>query len=171
MKPSERIYQLIGETRSDPEWQERCLEAVIEYLDEQWEKEQKDESTKQSSSLLWRSITGYTASQLRLTEGVGMSRTIKTKGVDMKPVLITTEFRGVFFGYVKDKKNLPEEITLTNARNCIYWSSDCKGFLGLAATGPTNNCKIGAKITEITLYKITSVTPVEDKAVEAWEKA
>ena len=39
-KPSDRIYQLIGRTSSDPEWQERCLEAVIEYLDEQWEKEQ-----------------------------------------------------------------------------------------------------------------------------------
>ena len=29
-----------------------------------------------------------------------------------KPVLVTTEFRGVFFGYVKNDKKLPEEITL-----------------------------------------------------------
>ena len=87
-----------------------------------------------------------------------------------KPVLITTEFRGVFFGYIKNDKKLPNEITLNNARNCIYWSSDCKGFLGLASNGPTSSCKIGAKIKEITLYKITSVTPIEPKAVEAWEK-
>lgn len=33
-----------------------------------------------------------------------------------KAVLVTTEFRGVFFGYVKDESKLPEEITLTNAR-------------------------------------------------------
>lgn len=88
----------------------------------------------------------------------------------MKPVLVTTEFRGVFFGYVKDEKKLPAEITLTNARNCIYWSSG-KGFLGLASFGPTPSCKIGAEIKEITLYKITSVTPVEEKAVDAWKKS
>lgn len=89
----------------------------------------------------------------------------------MKPVLVTTEFRGVFFGFIKNDKKLPEQITLTNAKNCIYWSSDCKGFLGLAAFGPVNGCKIGAQIKEITLYKITSVTPVEEKAVAVWEKA
>jgi len=87
-----------------------------------------------------------------------------------KSVLITTEFRGVFFGFVKDDSKLPAEITLTDARNCIYWSSDCNGFLGLAANGPTKDCKIGAKVSEITLYKITSVTPVSDKAVELWKK-
>ena len=87
-----------------------------------------------------------------------------------KAVLVTTEFRGVFFGLVRDEKKLPEEITLTSARNCIYWSSDCKGFLGLAGKGPTSNCKIGAKINEITLYKITSVTPVSEEAAEKWEK-
>ena len=89
----------------------------------------------------------------------------------MKPVLVTTEFRGVFFGYIKNDKKLPNEISLTNARNCIYWSSDCGGFLGLASKGVTSGCRIGAKIKEITLYKITSVTAVEKKAVESWEKA
>ncbi len=88
----------------------------------------------------------------------------------MKAVLITTEFRGVFFGFVKNDKKLPAEITLTNAKNCIYWSSG-KGFLGLAAFGPTSSCNIGAEIKEITLYKITSVTPVEEKAVDAWKKS
>ena len=88
-----------------------------------------------------------------------------------KAVLVTTEFRGVFFGKVKNDKQLPSEITLTEARNCIYWSADCNGFLGLAANGPTSGCKIGAKINEITLYKITSVTPVGEEATEKWLKA
>lgn len=88
-----------------------------------------------------------------------------------KPVLITTEFRGVFFGYVKDDTKLPEEVTLTGARNCIYWSSDCGGFLGLASEGPTSNCRIGKKVNKLTLYKVTSVTPVEESAVIAWEVA
>lgn len=88
-----------------------------------------------------------------------------------KPCLITTEFRGVFYGEVKNDKNLPAEITLKNARNCIRWSSECNGFLGLAAKGPTKNCKIGAQINEITLYKITSVTPVSEEAADAWKTA
>jgi hypothetical protein len=88
-----------------------------------------------------------------------------------KAVLITTEFRGVFFGYVKDDSKLPAEITLTGARNCIYWADSVGGFLGLAAFGPNKDCKIGKKVSEITLYKVTSVTHVEEDAVKAWEAA
>lgn len=86
-----------------------------------------------------------------------------------KAVLVTTEFRGVFFGYIKDDSKLPAEITLTGARNCIYWTSECGGFLGLASDGPKSGCKIGKRVSEVTLYKITSVTPVEDGAIKAWE--
>jgi hypothetical protein len=88
-----------------------------------------------------------------------------------KAVLITTEFRGVFFGYLKEDKKAPEQITLTGARNCIYWSSSVGGFLGLAAKGPDKECRIGVRVPEVTLYKVTSVTPVEDAAVKAWEAA
>lgn len=85
-----------------------------------------------------------------------------------KAVLVTTEFRGVFFGYVKEDNKLPAEITLTNVRNCIYWSSDCGGFLGLASGGPTSQCKIGAKVDELRLFKVTSITPVTDEAAKKW---
>lgn len=88
-----------------------------------------------------------------------------------KAVLITTEFRGVFFGYIKDESKLPQEVTLNSAKNCIYWSSGCGGFLGLAANGPTKDCRIGKRVPELTLYKITSVTPVEESAAKAWEAA
>lgn len=91
----------------------------------------------------------------------------------MKPVLVTTKYRGVFFGYANEagSKKLPEEITLENVRNCIYWSADCGGFLGLATTGPTKDCRIGAKVGKITLYAITSVTPVTDQAAKVWDGA
>lgn len=88
-----------------------------------------------------------------------------------KPVLVTTEFRGVFFGYVRDDKKAPSEITLTGAKNCIYWAASCGGFLGLAANGPNKDCRIGARVDELTLYKITSITPVGVSAEKAWEKA
>lgn len=85
-----------------------------------------------------------------------------------KAVLVTTEFRGVFFGYVKDDKKAPDEITLSNVRNCIYWSPDVGGFLGLAASGPSNGCRIGAKVDMLRIFKITSITPVSDEAVKKW---
>ena len=87
-----------------------------------------------------------------------------------KMVLITTEFRGVFAGFVKDDKDLPTKITVTKARNCIYWHSSIGGFLGLASNGPNENCKLGAEVPELTLYKITSVTPVTEAAVEKWTR-
>lgn len=50
-------------------------------------------------------------------------------------VMVTTEHRGVFAGYTSDTSG--DIIALRAARNCIYWSSDVKGFLGLASGGPS----------------------------------
>lgn len=85
-----------------------------------------------------------------------------------RAVLVTTEHRGVFFGYATDTDG--EVIKLRAGRNCVYWSEDVKGFLGLAATGPTKNCRIGPP-ADITLRKITSVTEVTPGAVDRWESA
>lgn len=88
-----------------------------------------------------------------------------------KPVLVTTEFRGVFFGYVKDDSKLPAEITLTNVRNAMYWSSDVGGFLGLTVTGPNSSCKIGKEAQQLTLYKVTSISECTEEAAKAWAEA
>jgi len=85
------------------------------------------------------------------------------------PVLVTTEARGVFFGYVDDYSGDP--VTLKNARNCIYWHKSVGGFAGLATIGPNGSCRIGAQVGEIELRGITSVSKVEEDAVIAWEKA
>jgi len=94
----------------------------------------------------------------------------KTTSTTTKPraVLVTTEYRGVFFGYATDVGG--PTITLTNARNCLYWSAGVKGFLGLAATGPDAQCRIGPR-ADITLRAITAVAEVTPAAVEAWERA
>lgn len=91
-----------------------------------------------------------------------------TRRRNLKPVIVTTAHRGVFFGYT-DKTD-GETITLRDARLCLYWSRDVKGFMGLAATGPTSGCRIGPRAT-ITLRAITSVVSVEPVAVKAWEAA
>jgi hypothetical protein len=85
-----------------------------------------------------------------------------------RPVIVTTAHRGVFFGYA-DKTN-GAQIALKRARLCIYWSSDCKGFMGLAATGPTKSCRIGPA-ADITLRAITAVLEVNPEAAIKWEAA
>lgn len=86
-----------------------------------------------------------------------------------RPVLITTEYRGVFFGYAEDTSG--ETVTLKRARNCIYWNAATGGFMGLASKGPASGSRIGARVSQIELRKVTSVTEVTSAAVEAWEAA
>ena len=83
-------------------------------------------------------------------------------------VLVTTRFRGVFFGYEQTRGE--DFIILTNARNCIYWSSDVGGFLGLASKGPSNNCKLGTVAERVELFGITSIADVSKEAEEKWLK-
>ena len=92
-----------------------------------------------------------------------------TRDNKLRPVLVTTEFRGVFFGYADDTRG--DNITLTNARNCIYWSSANGGFGGLASEGPAKGSRIGARVEKIDLRKITSVSEVSADAAFKWENA
>jgi hypothetical protein len=85
-------------------------------------------------------------------------------------VLVTTEYRGVFFGYVPSGTDLNcTEIRLERARLCVYWSADVRGFMGLAANGPSKDCKIGPQVTAITLQRVTSISEVSEKAKNNWE--
>ena len=84
----------------------------------------------------------------------------------MRPVLITTEYRGVFFGFAEDTSG--DTVTLTDARNCIYWHSSVGGFGGLASIGPNKQCRLGAVIPKIELRKVTSVSEVSADAAKAW---
>src|SRR6185369_17229053 len=83
-----------------------------------------------------------------------------------RAVLVTTEHRGVFFGYA-DETDGPT-IKLERARNCVYWSRDVRGFMGLASSGPSAQCRIGPS-ADITLRGITSVVEVTPEAVQRWE--
>ena len=85
-----------------------------------------------------------------------------------RPVVVTTSYRGVFFGYATDIDG--ETITLSRARLCVYWSSDIRGFMGLASSGPSSGCRIGPAAS-ITLRGITAVLDVTPDAVRAWEAA
>ncbi len=92
----------------------------------------------------------------------------RSKTTGDRGVVVTTQHRGVFFGYAGDTDGAV--IKLRGARNCLSWSSDIKGFMGLAATGPNKNCKIGPA-ADIALRDITSVIECTPEAIQAWEVA
>jgi hypothetical protein len=83
-------------------------------------------------------------------------------------VLVTTDKRGVFFGYATDTSG--DVINLRRARNCIYWPAGTKGFLGLCSMGPQKGSRVGPP-ANIQLRGITCVAEVEPAAVVVWEQA
>ncbi len=89
----------------------------------------------------------------------------------MDPVLVTTNNRGVFFGYLENPGDdaSPASITLVNARNAVFWDVGTKGFLSLAAVGPGDACRVTESVPRLTLYAISSVSLCAPEAVLAWE--
>lgn len=83
-----------------------------------------------------------------------------------RPVLVTTSYRGVFFGYATDTSG--DVIHLRRGRNCIYWPAQQKGFLGLAKDGPLDGARVGAP-ADIELRGVNSVAEVTPEAVARWE--
>ena len=83
-----------------------------------------------------------------------------------RPVLVTTSYRGVFFGYATETSG--ETIQLRCARNCLYWPTEQKGFIGLATVGPLKGARIGPA-GDIELRGVTAVVEVSPEAVDRWE--
>ena len=85
-----------------------------------------------------------------------------------RAVLVTTVHKGVFFGYATETEG--PTINLRAARLCVYWTSDLRGFMGLATAGPSGSCRIGPA-ANIQVRDITSVVEVTPEAVTKWEAA
>lgn len=85
-----------------------------------------------------------------------------------RAVVVTTQHRGVFFGFAADTDGAI--IKLRAARNCLYWPTENKGFMGLAAMGPVKGARIGPA-ADISLRDITSVIECTPEATQAWEAA
>lgn len=86
---------------------------------------------------------------------------------DLQPLVVTTEHKGVFFGFGNPTENTI--IRLEQAQMCVYWSPDVKGVVGLASTGPTQSCRVGPPAPAITLQKVTSVMEASPEAAEKWK--
>lgn len=90
-----------------------------------------------------------------------------------KPVVVTTEHRGVFFGYTELPVFLhPADgnaITLTDVQMCVYWNEAVKGVVGLAATGPVSGCKVTAAAPSMLIRDVTAVMEATEEAAKAWQ--
>lgn len=85
----------------------------------------------------------------------------------MRQVIITTEYRGVYYGTLAE--HTERVCILENARMVIRWGTT-EGVDQLAATGPTANSQIGAVATRVWLCGLTSVVDCTEAAIAAWEK-
>ena len=85
-------------------------------------------------------------------------------------VVVTTgkDRGGVFYGKLVSEKG--DVVELQEAKMAVSWSSDIKGVLGLAATGPLDGCRISPAIPKIKLNGVTSIMDCTDAAIENWRK-
>lgn len=122
--------------------------------------------TRKLKKALGQAHEAFMRARMEGHKETNMKKTTKKTTTKLRPVIVTTAHRGVFFGYAKDIDG--EVIALKKARLCVYWSSDVKGFMGLAAGGPTKSCRVGPA-ADIKLRNITAVLDVTPAAVKAWE--
>lgn len=87
---------------------------------------------------------------------------------DKKFVIITTLYRGVYFGELVDHQG--QTCILENARMAIRWGTT-NGVDQLANTGPTSSSKLGDVAPRVWLCGLTSVVDCTPEAVKAWSKA
>lgn len=90
-----------------------------------------------------------------------------SKSNNNRPVIICTEYRGVFFGYADNTKG--DTVDLKRARMAIAFGVT-RGVMELAETGPTSKSKISAR-ADIEVRKVTAVFEVTPEAAAKWEAA
>jgi hypothetical protein len=94
----------------------------------------------------------------------------KSASAAKRPVLVTTAYRGVFFGYLIGEPS-KEKVMLDRCRNVTQWDEEARGFLGLASTGPTKGCRVTMPAGEAsTLFDITGVFTCTEESVKRFEE-
>jgi hypothetical protein len=86
------------------------------------------------------------------------------------PVLITTDYgrRAVFFGYIDPDDAANENIYAERIRLLTDLGDDCRGVLGLASLGPTEDCRVSEPVPAGTIRGVTLVVEVTPEAEAAW---
>ena len=100
-----------------------------------------------------------------------MTKAEAAKATSERAVLVTTEHRGVFFGYLVGDAS-KAQVKLRACRNVVYWDTETRGFMGLASSGPGKGCRITKPAGEESiLFDITAVIGCTDEATKRFEAA
>ncbi len=79
----------------------------------------------------------------------------------LQAVIVTTEHRGVFFGYAPANTNIDGgNLTLEKARMIVYWPAQTRGVLGLTNGAPKGS-RVSPAVQRIELRGVTAMWPCE----------
>ena len=87
-----------------------------------------------------------------------------------KPLVVTTEWGGVFFGYGEEPEDGVRVITLRDCRMCVAWDASVKGMPGLASGQSLARCKISPPVPKVKLYGVTGLFEATQEAEKEWIK-
>jgi len=87
----------------------------------------------------------------------------------MTPVLITTNNRGVYYGYLVENK-APDMVRLDKARVVVQWDTP-KGFLHMAVEGPEGVAEVSPAVGSMEVYGVATIADCTKEAAEAWDAA
>lgn len=99
------------------------------------------------------------------------SDTQEEKHAGLVPVVVTTEHRGVFFGYVDQAsfETHVKTVQMQSVRVVTVWTKEMHGFLGLTVIGPSGSCHVSPGCIEGKIHDVTGVWRCTPQAVKAWE--
>jgi hypothetical protein len=115
-----------------------------------------------------KTTTKVTPKAKKPTAKLKVARKPTVKPVKDVALVVTTDKKGVFFGY--GKKTTETTIELKQCRMAVYWPEEVKGMPGLAATGPSAKARITKAVPSVILQGVTAVFECSKDATEAWEK-
>jgi hypothetical protein len=93
------------------------------------------------------------------------------KGFALKPVLVTTQHRGVFAGLISEDQDVSaRSMPLHQAKMAIYWGTT-RGVMELAHTGPNGRTKVSLPADIPMLNDITAIFNITPEAWAKWQDA
>ena len=85
----------------------------------------------------------------------------------LREVLVTTEYRGVFFGSLVEHRESEKLVELKDVRMAIRFGTH-GGVLELAELGPNASSFVGSTAPSATLHGVTGVFDVTEEAAKQW---
>ena len=89
----------------------------------------------------------------------------------MRHVLVTTQHRGVFAGFIADDQDMnARSMPLKDAKMAIYWGTT-RGVMELCKEGPNGRSKISLPADIPVLHDITAIFDISPEASRNWQAA